>query len=364
MDRYNRKLGAAVGRGQHRTGAEVQSRVEQCRFMFSRLLNIEEPNQCLFTFNGTDSLNIALHGLLKAGDHVVTSQVEHNSVLRPLHELQQNLGIEVTYVDADETGYVTVDDIRTALRPNTRLISLIHASNVTGTIQPLESVSQLAQEQDCLFLLYAAQTAGHLPIDVQQTPVDLLACPGHKGLLGPLGTGFLYIRPGLEAEMKPFRSGGTGTQSEEPYQPTTMPEKFESGNHNGPGLFGLAAALEYVQERTVADIHQHEQEMTDKLIKGLQAINGVTLFGPQDVEKQVGVVSFNLKHFEPQDLSLILDDSFGIQTRSGLHCAPGAHRAIGTFATGGTVRLSPGPFTTIADVQVVLESIQQIAGSM
>lgn len=364
MDRYNRELGAAVGRGQHRVGAEVQSRVEQGRLLFSRLLNIEDPKQCVFTFNGTDSLNIALLGLLKPGDHVVTTQMEHNSVLRPLEELKKRQGIEVSIVKADARGFVSAENVREALRPETKLICLIHASNVSGTIQQVDQIGELAREQGCLFLLDAAQSVGHLPIDVKQTPVDLLACPGHKGLLGPLGTGFLYLRPGLEQEMISYRCGGTGTRSEDPFQPETMPEKFESGNHNGPGLFGLTAALEYVTEQTVEVLRQHEQELTAELMEGLKAISGLTLYGPEEVEERVGVVSFNLEHFAPQDLSLILDDTFGIQTRSGLHCAPGAHRALGTFETGGTVRLSPGPFSTRDDVEHVVSAIREIATAM
>ena len=269
VDRYNRESGVAVGRGAYQTAIEVQSAVDRCRKRIAELFGAESIDRIVFTFNGTDSLNTALHGLLEPGDHVVTSAVEHNSILRPLRELQQRIGINVDYIAANREGRVDPAAFRAAVTPKTKLVALLHASNVTGTIQPIADVGTIARRAGAVFLVDAAQTAGHLPIDVSQLPIDLLACPGHKGLLGPLGTGILYVRPGLEERLHSLRQGGTGTNSEDDRQPATMPEKYESGNHNAPGLIGLEAAAEYLQQRGVEAVRSHEQELTARLLEGL-----------------------------------------------------------------------------------------------
>ena len=306
---------------------------------------------------------MALQGLLQSGDHVVASSIEHNSVLRPLGELRRRLGIEITRVDADPTGLVDAADFQRAVRPNTKLIALIHASNVTGAIQPVATVGDIARKSGALFLVDAAQTAGHLPIDVRSFPCDLLACPGHKGLLGPLGTGILYVRPGVEEHLSSFRQGGTGTHSEKDVQPETLPDKYESGNHNAPGLVGLEAGAAWLLERGVAALHDHEQALVRRLIDGLSETRGVRVFGPDSAKKCVGVVSLAIDGIDPQDAANILDDSFDIQTRAGLHCAPGAHRAIGTFDRGGTVRFSVGPFTTDDHISAAISAVRQIASA-
>ena len=363
MDYYSRQLGVAVGRGHHRSAGEVQNRVDRCRQLVARLFNIRDPKQVIFTFNGTDSLNLALRGYLKPGDHVVSSVMEHNSVLRTLAELEARAGVEVTYLEADASGLISIDDLRNSFKPNTRLVVLIHASNVTGTLQPVEDACAIAHEHGANFLLDAAQSAGQVPIDLENLPVDFLASPGHKGLLGPLGTGVLYIHPDLTDDVISMRTGGTGTNSEEATQPTRAPEKYESGNHNAPGLFGLTAGLEYVLERTVDDIRDHEISLMTQLQEGLTSLPGLALYGPTDPNKRSGVLSLNLDDFDPQDLSLVLDETFEIQTRSGFHCAPGAHRAIGSFERGGTLRLSPGPLTTTADVETVINAFREITGA-
>ncbi|MEX0718203.1 MAG: aminotransferase class V-fold PLP-dependent enzyme [Planctomycetaceae bacterium] len=360
VDRYNRELGAAVGRSAYRAALDVQRTVDACRRRVAELFNAESPERIVFAFNGTDALNIALHGLLDAGDHVVTSVIEHNSVLRPLRELSRRRGVEVAHVSADRAGRVDPADIRAALRPNTKLVALIHASNVTGTIQPIAEAGEIAHAAGALFLVDAAQSAGHLPIDLKNLPIDLLACPGHKGLLGPLGTGILYIRPGVEERLHSFRQGGTGSKSEDDRQPDLLPDKYESGNHNAPGLFGLEAALAFLQEKTIAALRAHEQELTARLLDGLRALKGIEVPGPASGEERVGVVSVSVPGFEPQVLAAVLDGNFGIETRAGLHCAPGAHRAIGTFDSGGTVRLSPGPFTTTDEIDAALAAFRDI----
>ena len=364
IDDYNRNLGVAVGRGAFQQAIDVQGIVDRCRKRAADLLGAESWDRIVFTFNGTDSLNLALQGLLAAGDHVVTSDVEHNSVLRPLQELNRRAGVEISVVAADRTGRIDPADVRAALRPNTKLVAMIHASNVTGTIQPIADVAELAREAGVLCRVDAAQSAGHLPIALKTMPVDLLACPGHKGLLGPLGTGLLYMRPGVEQQLQSIRQGGTGSNSEDDRQPEMLPDKYESGNHNAPGLCGLEAALAWIQERGVESIRAHEQELTSRLLEGLERIERLKLHGPCDAEKQVGVVSVTIPDFEPQVLASILDESFGIQTRAGLHCAPGIHRALGTFEGGGTVRISVGSFTTTSEIDAAVTGLAELAGAV
>ncbi len=304
-------VGAAEGRSATRAAAEVHSVVERCRARAARLLGAADPRRITFTFNATDSLNLALHGTLKPGDHVVTSELEHNSVLRPLRQLQER-GVEVTSVKADRYGHVNPDDVRRALRPTTRLVAMIHASNVTGALQPIDRIGEIAKSANALFLVDAAQTAGHVPIDVGNLPVDLLACAGHKGLLGPLGTGLLYVRSGIEDQLESVRQGGTGTSSEQDRQPATLPEKYEPGNHNVPGLFGLEAALGWLEEQTIPRIADHELTLTMQLIDGVRGIGGARLYGPLGGEERVGVVSLRLDGMDPQELAAVLDESFGI----------------------------------------------------
>lgn len=363
VENYNRRIGAAIGRGAYRATLEATAIVQRCRAKLADLLGAESPERLVFTFNCTDSLNLALHGLLRQGDHVVVSEVDHNSVLRPLRELHRKLGIEVTRVSADATARIDPAAFQRALRPNTRLVALVHATNVTGTIQPVADVGQIARDASALFLVDAAQTAGHLPINLRDLPIDLLACPGHKGLLGPLGTGVLYLRPGVESQLDSLRQGGTGTRSEDDVQPETLPDKYESGNHNAPGLVGLEAAVSWLMERGLNGIHQHEQLLVGQLLDGLAPIPGLRVFGPSSAEDRVGVVSVSVRGVEPQQVAAILDQSFGIEVRAGLHCAPGVHRAIGSFDSGGTVRLSVGPFTTSADISAAVEALGQIAKS-
>lgn len=361
MERYHRELGVAVGRGAYRRSTETQAEVHRCRQRAARLFNAERPESVVFTFNGTDSLNLAIHGLLQAGDHVISTVVEHNSVIRPLRELERDGLISVTIVPVNAQGVIDPDDIRHALRPNTRLIALTHASNVTGAIQPVVEVGRIAREVGVLFLIDAAQSVGHLPIDVRALNADLLACPGHKGLLGPLGTGLLYIRPGVEQFLRCTRQGGTGTRSEEEFQPDHLPDKYEPGNHNAPGLFGLSAALEWLLAQPADAGRDHELLLTRQLIAGLGGIANISIHGPATAEDRVGVVSLSIPNTEPQVFATLLDDMAQIEVRAGLHCAPGAHRALGTFQHGGTVRLSIGRFTAPHEIDIAIETLRQIA---
>lgn len=357
------RCGAPAGRGSYAEAVESSARVANCRHRAAGLLGAESRERILFTFNGTDSLNIALHGLLNAGDHVVTSVLEHNSVLRPLRELQCRCEVEVTQVPADRFGCVAPDDFRRALRPTTRLVALVHASNVSGAIQPVAEIGRIAHDAGALFLVDAAQTAGHVPINLREFPIDLLACSGHKGLLGPLGTGLLYLHPGVEQRLRSFRQGGTGTQSEDDRQPDSLPDKFEAGNLNVPGLVGLEASVAFLQERGVATLAEHVRQLTQQLLDGLAEIPAVRVFGPPTTHNRVGVVSISVRDYDPQELAAILEQGWRIQARAGLHCAPGAHRSLGTLASGGTVRFSVGQFNTRDDIDAAVRALREITSA-
>ena len=359
VDHYQRTLGAPAGRGTYAQAAEVERQVLGCRLALAELLHVSDPRRIVLTFNGTDALNLALYGLLRPGDHVVTSVCEHNSVLRPLAALRDRRQVAVTYVPADRAGRVDPDDIRRACTPRTRVIALVHASNVTGTIQPAEAVGQIAREAGAYFLLDAAQTLGYLPVDVQRMGVHLLAAPGHKGLLGPLGTGLLYVAEGVEAELQPIRQGGTGTHSEEEAQPRELPDRYEAGNLNVPGIVGLQAGVRHVLAAGVEAERARQQRLMTRLLAGLHELDGVQVYGPPDAAGRVGLVSLRWEGLSPQELASVLDAQWSIQTRAGLHCAPRMHASLGTLPEG-TLRLSVGHFTTLDQIDTVLAALATI----
>jgi len=361
VDDYQRRNGSAIGRGTSRESVEVQRIADKCRQSASLTLGAEGPDRIVFTFNGTDGLNLALFGLCRPGDHVITTEFEHNSVLRPLRWLKDHQGVDVTVIRPGPDGQIDPTDVREQIRTTTRLIAVQHASNVTGVVQPVEAICELARQAGILTLVDAAQTAGHWPINLADLPADLLACPGHKGLLGPLGTGLVYVRPGLEHVLECYRLGGTGTQSEDDRQPDQMPDRYEAGNHNAPGLAGLGEGLAFVRGRTVEAIRQTEAELIQRLVSGLKASPGVTVYGHQPNIPHVGVVAFNVDSFAPQEVASILDETFGIQSRAGLHCAPGVHRFLGTFDRGGTVRFSVGVFSTADEVDQAIAGVRELA---
>ncbi len=267
----------------------------------------------------------------------------------------------MTYVPCDGQGFVSPDEVREALRPNTRLVAVIHASNVTGAIQPVEEIGRIVRESDAYYLVDVAQSLGHVPLDVRAIDADLLAAPGHKGLLGPLGTGVLYIRPGVERELSPLRCGGTGTQSDEDRQPDELPDKYEPGNHNLVGLAGLVAAVNFLNEETVDAIYAHHTQLTARLIDALNDIHGVTIHGPQSQVDRTSVVSITVEGYDPQELAAILEATHRIQSRAGLHCAPRMHEALGTTSGGGTVRFSPGYSTALEEIDTVVSALQEVA---
>lgn len=363
VDRYLRQLGAPAGRSAYREAAEVERLILDARKHIAGLMGVSDPRRIIFTLNGTDSLNHVLHGYLRAGDHVVTSVCEHNSVLRPLRELAGERGVEVTRVPCDAEGLVDPAAIEAALRPKTKLIALIHVSNVTGAIQPVAEVGRIAATRGLRFLVDAAQSLGHIPFAVEQLGAHFLAAPGHKGLLGPLGSGVLYIAPGAEQSLAPLRQGGTGTQSESDRQPDSLPDKYEAGNHNVPGIVGLSEGAADVAERGLPAIAEHEQMLAARFLAGLESLSGLRVYGPRDVRQRAGVVSLSIDGYDPQEVASLLDVSYSIQVRSGLHCAPLMHQALGTDVLGGTVRFSFGSFNTPEQVDVAIQALGEITSA-
>ena len=357
MTSFLTEVGTGTGRGSHRRGVSANRMVYEARERIAKLFHVADSSCIVFTHSATESLNLAVSGLLRSGDHVVTSSMEHNSLVRPLHRASL-AGVNVTKVACDRAGFLDPHDVAAALRPETRLIAISHCSNVTGAIQPVADIGRLARSRGITFLLDASQSAGCLPIDVAELSVDLLAAPGHKGLLGPQGTGFLYIGPGLE--LIPLLVGGTGGASSDLEQPRSCPERYESGTPNTPGIAGLSAGVAVILRTGVDRIRRHEQLLTCRLLGGLLPFQGVTIHGPADAERQGAVVSLTLAGWDPSEVSYRLDHEFDISVRVGLHCAPDAHRSIGTYPDG-TIRVSPGFYSTEADIDAFLQALRAIS---
>lgn len=350
-------LGGNSGRGNNQLSRKSSEILDDTRRKLAQLFNIGAYERIAFTPNITYSINLALHGFLEAGDHVITTSMEHNAVARPLYALSAQ-GIEWTRVKCDADGRLDPEMLEQNIRANTKLICILHASNVTGTIMPIREVGRIAAKHKILFMLDTAQTAGIIPIDVIKDGIDILTFTGHKGLLGPQGTGGIYIKPGLD--IKPLIRGGTGSFSESLLQPEFMPDVLESGTMNMPGLMGLNASIGFILSKGVNTIREHEQRLGQDLIDGLKEIKGVHLYGPGDLNKQTAVISFNLAGLYCGDLALLLEERYGIISRAGLHCAGLAHNTIGT-GEEGCCRLSPGYFNTGEDIQYVIDSICEIS---
>jgi cysteine desulfurase family protein len=360
--RFMEEVGANPGRSAHRLSVEASRIVYEAREALAELFNVHDPLRIVFCSNATEALNLALNGLLRAGDHVVTSSMEHNSVMRPLRALERR-GVEVTVVHCSPEGFLDQADLEMAIKPNTKLIVLNHASNVVGTILPVAEAGEVARRHSLLLLVDAAQTAGALPIDVEADRIDLLAFTGHKSLLGPMGTGGLYIGERVNlSEFEPLKRGGTGSRSELEEQPDFLPDKYESGTLNAVGIAGLLGGVRFILERGVEEIRQHEMELAQKLIEGLLAIPGITVYGGHDAHRQTATVSFNIRGLSPSEVGLRLDEGYGILCRVGLHCAPAAHKTIGTFPTG-TVRFGLGYFNTMEEVERAVEAVKDMANS-
>ena len=351
---FARNCGASAGRGAYAEAKACEQMLHTCRVRLARLIGAEGPQRIVFAMNCSEALVIVIRGLLNTaprGSEAITTAMEHNSVLRPLNALAEQTGLVVRIVPCDSrTGLVDPDDIRRAITPRTRLIACQHASNVTGTLQPIAAVAALAREAGVPCLIDAAQSAGHVPLDVRALGADFVAFPGHKGLLGPLGTGALYVRPGMEDHLPTMKEGGTGTISEQPVQPASMPDKYEIGSHNAVGLAGLSEGAAWLLDRGVERIAAQERAMCRLFLELTAGVEPLTVYGPTNLDDRMGVFSVNLAGWGPGELSAALETDFGVLTRAGVHCAPLAHRTIDTYPTG-TCRFSFGPFTTEAHVR-------------
>ena len=371
MVRYGQQIGASPGRGGYREAREGAALLGEARRLVCRLINARNPDSVVFTLNTSDALNLAIKGLVfhrlrqdpDERIHVVTTAMDHNSVLRPLNALSALLPglFKWTRVPVDEVGIVDPKDIEAAITEDTALVAVVHASNATGVIQPIGDVGAVCKGKGVPLLVDAAQSLGHLPLDVTAQGIDLLAFPGHKGLLGPLGTGGLWLAPGMEDTIDPLREGGTGSRSEHDTQPTDLPDKYEPGSHNTIGIAGLIEGARYLLDRGVETLREHEVALIERFVSGLAEIPGVRLIGPSDAARRVAVFSLVFDGLDPSEAADTLEREHGLLVRAGLHCAPGAHESMGTTTLGGTVRLSFGPFTTSANVERALAAIAQVA---
>lgn len=360
MVHFLEEVGSNPGRSGHRLSIEAARIVYDTREAVADLFGAPDPLRVIFGLNITDGINLALHGLLKEGDHVITSSMEHNAVMRPLNDLSQQ-GIEFTQITCNSDGTLDPELVEQAIQVNTRLIVLNHASNVCGTILPVMEVGEIARRHDLLFLLDTAQTAGVLPIDMENDGIDLLAFTGHKSLYGPMGTGGLIVGQRVNpADLHPLRQGGTGSRSEQEVQPDFFPDRFESGTPNAVGLAGLLAALQWLSEQGIDTIHANEEALCAELLAGLDKIPGVKIYGTQDAAKQTATVSFTIQGMEPSTVGLQLDEEFNILCRVGLHCAPSAHKTLGSFPEG-SVRFGLGRFTKSEDVHDAVDAVRQLA---
>jgi cysteine desulfurase family protein len=357
LDRFARQDLANPGRAGHKMALAAERALDDARHLLNQFFHGQEPERFVFTLNCTDALNMAFKGVLVDGDHVITTDLEHNSISRPLRALELAGRITLTRVRADGGGTINPDDIRKAVTPKTRLIALTHASNVLGTVQPIGEVGRIARQRDLLFLVDAAQTAGVVPIDVQALNIDLLAFPGHKSLLGPTGTGALYVGP--RAQVRAWREGGTGGDSSSETQPREFPYFLEGGTPNVLGVAGLAAGLHYVQEQGIDRLHAREVELTERLWRRLEELDGARVFGHRDFSRRVATLSFRTEALPATELGGILDQAFDVAVRPGLHCAPYIHRSLGTFPDG-TVRVSPGAFNTPEEIDHLARALAEI----
>jgi cysteine desulfurase/selenocysteine lyase len=360
MTRFSREVGANPGRSGHRLAIEAGRIVFETREQIARLFGLRESSRVVFGLNATEAINLGLKGWLRAGDDVITSSMEHNSVMRPLRALEHE-GVEVSVVSCSAEGYLDAGEVERAIRKKTKMVVLNHGSNVTGTLQPLMEIGEICQSRGILFLVDAAQTAGAIPIDLGREKIDLLAFSGHKALFGPQGTGGLVIGERVdEKTLRPIKRGGTGSRSEREEQPDFLPDLCESGTPNTVGLAGLLAGLNFVLQEGIEKIRRHEISLTDRLLRGLMEIPGVTVYGPRDAGKQVSTVSFNVQGLSPSEVGLPLDEEFGILCRVGLHCSPSSHRTIGTFPEG-TVRFGMSYLNTEAEMDYAVRSVAQLS---
>jgi len=359
MDQFFRKFGVNPGRSGYDLCLETGELVENTRRMLIKFFNGKDPNRLCFSYNSTDSLNLIINGMLKEGDHAVTTTIEHNSVLRPLYHLYKFKGVEVDYIPFDSKGFVDPDDFPKKFKKNTKLVAVNQASNVIGTVQPVKEIGRYCQEKEIPFVIDASQSAGKIPVDIEDLNVDVVAFTGHKSLLGPTGIGGLYVREGIE--IRHTRAGGTGVRSAVKTHLYEYPYRLEYGTLNVLGVAGLHAGLKWIEENGLNNIHDHEMRLTTKLRDGLKEIDGVILYCQEDLKNHISILPFNIDGFEASDTGTMLDVDYNIACRTGLHCAPLVHEQLGTDKIHGAVRFGIGPFNTEEHIKAAIKAVKEIA---
>ncbi len=356
VTRYMTDIGASPGRSTHRLGRQADKTVFETRQALARVFGVRRSERIVFTSNATEAINLAIKGTLSPGDHAVTTSLEHNAVLRPLRALMRR-GLELSIIKT-EGGPVDSDEIQRVIKPNTRLIVTTFASNVTGALMPVKEIAEIARTHRILYLVDAAQAAGSIPINLGELSLDMLAFTGHKAMLGPMGTGGLYIAEGVD--VAPLKEGGTGSDSPNPLQPEALPDKFEAGTLNGPGIAGLGAAAQYILEKGIASVRERELALAHRLEEGLSEMPRVKVRSWPGYSERIALTSITIDGLSSQEAAHKLDQEFGICVRGGLHCAPEAHKSINTFP-GGVVRFSPGLFTSEHEIDEAIEAVRRIA---
>lgn len=355
---FMKQLGSNINRGTYSSAYDTEDKVFETREMLCRLFNFKDCKNVIFTQNITMSLNMVIKGLLKKGDHVLVSAMEHNAVMRPLTQLLAE-GISFDRMPCNEEGELITEEIEKLIKPETRAVVMTHASNVCGTVMPVKEVGAICKKHGLIFVLDAAQSAGVFKIDMEEMNIDVLCFTGHKGLLGPQGTGGFIVRDEIAEKMTALISGGTGSISHTEEVPEFLPDKFEHGTMNLPGIMGLHAALTYLEEKGIENIHRREMELTERFIKGIEGLENIKIAGKKGIEGRTSVVSVTAKNMDNAQAAFVLEDEFGIQTRVGLHCAPNAHKTLGTYPAG-TIRFSFGQFNTEEEVDCAIEALKEI----
>ena len=361
MDSFYREFGVSPGRSGYDLCMETGELVEITRAMMAKFFNGKDPNRLCFSYNSTDALNLIINGMLKEGDHAVTTTIEHNSVLRPLYHQYKYNGVEVDYVPFDDKGFVDPDDFPKKFKKNTKLVVVNHASNVIGTIQPIKKIGKYCRERDIPFVVDSSQSVGKIPVDIEELNVDVVVFTGHKSLLGPTGIGGLYVREGIE--IRHTRAGGTGVRSAVKTHLFEYPYRLEYGTLNVMGVAGLHAGLKWIENKGLNNIHEHEMKLATMLRDGLRDIENVTLYCQDDLTNHIGIFLFNIDGLEALNTGTILDVDYNIASRTGLHCAPLVHEQLGTDKIHGAVRFGIGPFNTEEHIKIAVEAIKEIAES-
>jgi cysteine desulfurase family protein len=360
ISKFMKNIGATAGRGAYKSAITADRLIFDCRSNICKLFNGKDPSKVIFTYNITDSLNTLINGILNSGDHVITSSLEHNSVWRPLKILERDKNVQISKTPCSPEGITDPKEIEKLIRENTKLIVFTHASNVLGTIQPIREIGAIAKKHNIIFLVDSAQTAGAYPIDVQRDNIDILAFTGHKSLFGPTGTGGFLLN--CDINLRPLKSGGTGEDSKNPYQPDFLPNKFEAGTLNVAGIVGLGEGIKYISNIGVENIRAKEDKIIEYALERLKEVPSIHIYGPEDPSKIVGVISFNIKDIPGEEIAFKLDQEYDIMIRVGFHCAPTAHKVMGTYEIGA-MRIGIGYFNTKKDIDILVSALKNIVDS-